>query len=273
MNLNLQQALKTAERHLNRNESLCILEHVTGLPRRDIIINDRLLSDAEARRFDEILTRRRTCEPLQYILGSWEFMGLPFTVKPGVLIPRWDTEVLAEKAVAHLRPLPHARVLDMCTGSGCIAVYLAHALPHAHITAADIDLQAVALANENARRHGVAERVECVLSDLFNGIAGTYDAIVINPPYIASGDIENLPDEVRLHEPHLALNGGPDGLGFYRRIAVKCPPYIRTGGRLFLEIGAGQRPAVENLLRHNFTDIQIYKDLSGIERVISCSTV
>jgi release factor glutamine methyltransferase len=211
--------------------------------------------------------RRAKREPLQYILGSQEFMGLDFQVSPAVLIPRHDTEVLVTEAAK--RGCGSRSILDIGTGSGCVAIALAKALPEAQVLSVDISGEALAVARDNAQRNGVSvEFVEGSLLEPFTG--RRFDMIVSNPPYIPAADLDTLQQEVRGYEPLSALDGGADGLDFYRRITQAAPDYLNPGGWLLFEVGAGQAPQVLELLgagglgKESFTVL----DPAGIERVV-----
>lgn len=205
--------------------------------------------------------RRKTGEPLQYILGEWYFMGLPFIVSPAALIPRQDTETLCEEALDLIRLRGYRKMLDICTGTGCIAVSLAK-LSGIEAEAADISSECAALAERNAKRNGV--RIFARMADLFNG-AGKFDLITANPPYITDEDMENLQREVSF-EPRLALAGGPDGLTLYRRIAREAAAHMNEGGALLMEVGYGEAEKVRALFPENVGEI--IPDLNGIPRVV-----
>ena len=211
------------------------------------------------------LIRKRSAHiPLQYLTGSQEFMGLSFFVDENVLIPRQDTEILVEEA---LRALGSGmRVLDVCTGSGCILLSLLKLCAGLEGTGTDLSEKALQVAGENARRLGV--EASFVLGDLFEPVSGKYDCIVSNPPYIASREVDALMEEVRDHEPRMALDGGEDGLYFYRKIAAQSPKYLNDRGRIFLEIGFDQGEAVAGLLAPAFDEVRIVQDLAGLDRVV-----
>ena len=228
-----------------------------------------------------LIDRRAAGEPLQYILGSQEFMGLNFAVNPSVLIPRQDTETLVELALKRAGEKKRSlSILDMCCGSGAIAVSMAHFLPKAKITACDISLEALEVARGNAARNGLNGRIEFRESDLFFmtkrkktvRIKDSFDMILSNPPYIPTQDIDTLQMEVRDHEPIKALDGGSDGLDFYRRIAEDAFGSLKKDGLMFLEIGCDQAEAVTSLLSGAgyYSEIEVHKDLTGLDRVISC---
>ena len=228
-----------------------------------------------------LIDRRAAGEPLQYILGSQEFMGLNFAVNPSVLIPRQDTETLVELALKRAGEKKRSlSILDMCCGSGAIAVSMAHFLQKAKITACDISPEALEVARGNAARNGLNGRIEFRESDLFFmtkrkktvRIKDSFDMILSNPPYIPTQDIDTLQTEVRDHEPIKALDGGSDGLDFYRRIAEDAFGSLKKDGLMFLEIGCDQAEAVTSLLSGAgyYSEIEVHKDLTGLDRVISC---
>ena len=227
----------------------------------------RPLTDGQRRAYDALLCRRQTREPLQYIEGEASFMGLSFRVAPGVLIPRQDTEILCEEALARMKP--GARVLDIGTGSGALAVSLARLGRASQVTAVDVSDAALAIARENAQRLGAAVRF--VKSDCFAALAGErFDLIVSNPPYIAREEMETLMPEVRC-EPELALAGGEDGLDYYRRIAREAPAHLLPGGCLLFEIGWRQREAVSALLRESVGEPFSLKDYGDNWRVVGAA--
>lgn len=252
---------------------------------------DRELDDDVLQRYMEMLGKRSCGYPLQYLTGTQEFMSLSFAVGPEVLIPRQETELLVETVLKFCRDRlnkagfkneRNCRVLDMGAGSGCIAVSLAYYLPGCIVTAVDISKGALDIVKKNAFNNGVEDRVFTVQSDLFENLdsklpfEGQYDVIVSNPPYIRSADIKGLHREVREHEPVEALDGGIDGLDFYRRIIREAPHYLKKGGMLAFETGYDQAAEVSKLmsarkqgLSQCFKDISIYKDLAGIDRVVA----
>ena len=223
------------------------------------------VEEAFCRRLEQIAARRSNGEPLAYILGERDFMGMPMEVDASVLIPRQETELLCEKAIALIREKGFSRVLDLCTGSGCIAVSL-RKFTGANITASDISDAALAVAKKNAAQNGT--EVNFVQSDLFLNIFGEFDLIVSNPPYISEQEYASLPAGIRAFEPALALKGGEDGLAFYRRIVRAAPAHLRPGGMLMLEIGEGQADAVRGLLKEaGFDKIAVWKDYAGLHRI------
>lgn len=222
-------------------------------------------ADAE-RRYLEAIRRRAAHAPLQYITHGQFFCGFDFYVNESVLIPRQDTEILVETV---LKDGGRGALLDLCTGSGCIAVALAKRGSFSEVTAADISEAALAVAAENARRNDV--RIALLHSDLFSASGERcFDVITANPPYIRTEDIGALAPEVREHEPRLALDGAADGLLFYRRLAGECPSRLKRGGRIYFEIGCDQAEAVQALLSaQGFTELRCVKDLNGLDRVVS----
>lgn len=265
-------------------EAAWLLGHVLGCSAGALLARRDEPLPAEAwEAYEALVARRSAREPLQYILGTAEFLGLTFRVTPAVLIPRLDTAVLVEEAVARLRawraaaggpaaPAGELRVADIGTGSGAIAVAVAHLLPEAQVVAVDVSAAALAVAEENARRNGVAGRVRFRLGDLAAPLAeegGRFAAILSNPPYIPEGDIPGLMPEVRDWEPRLALAGGQDGLAFFRRLAREAAPLLLPGGFLGVEVGIGQAPAVAALFREaGLVDVAVYRDTAGVERAV-----
>ena len=243
-----------------------LLSSATGLGRM------QLLSDLEApvpvdqmERFEVIIGHRAIGEPLQYVLGETDFMGHTFFVDARVLIPRAGTETLCEEAIR--RAQPECRVLDIGTGSGALAISIALACPQAQVTAVDISNEALWVAREN--QHALGTSVTWVQSDLFDALPGrSFDLIVSNPPYIPAGDLPGLQREVRF-EPALALDGGIDGLDFYRRIVAALPAHLVRGGSLLFEVGDGQAADVAAMMAPQFESIQILRDLAGLERVVA----
>lgn len=208
-------------------------------------------------RLEELVSRRKSGEPLQYILGKWEFMGLPFYTRHCALIPRQDTETLCEEALS----IGGKTLLDLCCGTGCIGVSLAK-LGGFEVAFGDISPDCLALARENAALNGVAGSF--VLTDMFGNISGSYDMICVNPPYIPTSELASLQAEVK-REPRLALDGGADGLDFYRRISRDYAAHLSPGGTLLMEVGAGQAEDVAEM----FPKAEIIKDICGIKRVVA----
>lgn len=233
-----------------RLDAEVLLAHVLKCKRIDLIANsDEVPADADRAAFRELIKRRVDHWPVAYLVGMKEFYLLKFEVSPAVLIPRPETETLVLEADRLLKPLAAPRVLDLCTGSGCIAVVLAHQRKAAQVTAVDISPDALDVAKRNAAAHGAADRVSFLSGDLFAPLpAGSeFDLIVSNPPYVTPGEYDALPADIREHEPRLALDGGPDGLAFYRRIATGAGAFLRAGGSVLVEIGHTQDDAVRAL--------------------------
>lgn len=250
-------------------DAALLLAHVVGLPRLDLSLAPSMsLTPEQEQRLSSLLFSRASREPLQYLLKEQCFFGLDFTVDARVLIPRPETETLCEVALAFLKTRRTPRVLDLCTGSGAIAVTIKQECPSSEVTATDISLEALTLAQENAARLGASVRF--LQGDLFAPVAGErYDAIVSNPPYIESEACEILQPEV-LREPRMALDGGKDGLDFYRAIARQAAGHLLPGGLLSMEIGDTQGLAVCELLQAEkaYTTPVIHKDLQGKDRVV-----
>jgi release factor glutamine methyltransferase len=255
-------------------DSELILAHVLGLNRLQVIVdNKKELTGKQLALYERLLDLRRRHVPVAYITGRKEFYGLEFFVRPGVLIPRPETEFSVEEALQAIKDLRNPRVADLCCGSGAIAVTLAVKSPGLVVYASDISETAVEVTRENAVKHRVEERVFFMRGDLWEpfekkGI-GDLDAVVSNPPYIPSGEIETLPEDVK-REPVMALDGGPDGLEIYRRIISKAPAFLKAGGRIIFEIGWNQAAPVKALLeKAGFEVKKVIKDYAGLDRVVS----
>jgi len=263
--------LKNADIEAPVLEAGVVLCHVLKCDRTYLYSHDdRELKQSELDAIDHMIKLRANNVPLQYILGQTEFMSLSFVVSPAVLIPRQDTEILVEKCIELVNKLNKVRVLDMCTGSGCIAVSIAHYCPDIRVVACDVSQDALGIAKINSERNGVQSRLELRWGDLFEEMSceQQFDIIVSNPPYIETETMLELQKEVRNHEPHLALDGGHDGLYFYRKITAMAPSYLAPGGYLAFEIGYNQGKSVVELMQQCFHDIVIYKDLGGNDRVV-----
>jgi release factor glutamine methyltransferase len=249
-----------------------LLEYVTGMSRTDYLLRrQEMMKDGEQERYRELAAKRAAHIPLQHLTGTQEFMGFSFCVNEHVLVPRQDTETLVEEAVSYLRLIRQkeepVRVLDLCTGSGCIAVSLKKLCPRIHMTASDLSADALTVARENGSR--LEAEITWVESDLFERLTGRFDLIVSNPPYIRTDVIETLSEEVRCHEPYQALDGHEDGLFYYRRIIQQAHEYLHAGGSLMFEIGYDQGSEVADLMRQNgFTGVEVKKDLAGADRVV-----
>ena len=244
-----------------------LLEYVTGISRASYFGDPkREVPKEQAESYREVILRRAGHIPLQHITGEQEFMGYTFLVNPDVLIPRQDTETLTEEALKFTKP--GMKVLDMCTGSGCILISLLKSCPRLKGTGCDISEKALKMARENGRRLQV--EASWIQSDLFEQISERFDLIVSNPPYIRTGVIEELQEEVRLHDPWIALDGKKDGLYFYRRIIAESTGYIRDNGAMMFEIGHDQAEDVVRLMEEaGYTQIRVKKDLAGLDRVVT----
>ena len=243
-----------------------LLEEVCGTDRNDLLVHgDKEVPPEQCDRYVEYIQRRQKREPLQQITGYQEFMGLRFKVTPDVLIPRQDTETLVEEVMRYLHDGMH--LLDMCTGSGCILLSLLKYSNDCEGTGCDISEKALKVAEENAEM--LSLNASFVQSNLFENISGKYEFIVSNPPYIPTGVIPTLMEEVRDHEPVSALDGREDGLYFYREIVEKAGEYLYPGGMLFFEIGYDQAEKVSSLMREaGYQEVTVCKDLAGLDRVV-----
>lgn len=280
--MTLRDVLKKGQLYLEENQipdaeidAWYLLEHIlkeklgTAIGKAWFLAHQEEIADQKLYdKYGELLYRRGCRIPLQHLTGEQEFMGIPFQVNEKVLIPRQDTEILVEEVIKVLRP--GMRVLDMCTGSGCIVISLMHYVPGIFATAADMSFDALEVARVNAAARQL--EIDFRQGDLFETVEGEYDVIVSNPPYIPTKEIEQLMPEVKKYDPAAALDGGKDGLSFYRRITAESKKYLRQGGRLMLEIGSGQGAAVSQLMTEaGYTEIYLVKDLAGHERVAAGS--
>lgn len=274
----LAQRLAAATRilaHVSESPRLdaeLLLAHALGLTRSALLA--RLHEDLPAPEFESLVERRKAHEPVAHILGEWEFFSLPVYTQRPILVPRPETEHLVEAVLAFIGDRP-ARFLDLCTGTGCVAVAIAANAPAGRGVATDIQPAAVALARRNVERHGLESRVRVYEGDLFDALPpeeAAFDAICANPPYVADAEWNILAPDIRLHEDPRALKAGPDGLDLIRRIADGAPRWLRPGGLLALEIGDGQYDAVARLLEaRGYGDVGFRKDLAGIRRIVSAT--
>ncbi len=263
---NIPDARLNAERLLSR---------VLGLNRVQLYLQfENILTHTQLDNFRESVKRRLNNEPLQYILGETEFMSLPFKLNSSVLIPRPDTEILVEQVLEDTSKDMEVNVLDIGTGSGNIAISLAHYLPKSRVVAVDISQEALDVARENALLNQVNGRIRFIREDVFDSsfamkLGDRFDRIVSNPPYISETEFYTLPEEVRNFEPHIALRDGADGLTFHRRISQVANEMLTPGGKIFLEVGQGQWKEVERILEQaGFQNVTVTKDLAGIDRVL-----
>ncbi len=250
-----------------------LLLHTLGNSRASFYADpSRTLTPAELSSYDALIQRRLTNQPIQYIIGEQEFYGLALRVTPAVLIPRPETEHLVETVLSELDHSTPLRILDVGTGSGAIAIALAHHLPHAHVTAVDISPAALEIATANAARYHLTGRIDFLESDLLGGLAGTsfdadgWDAIVSNPPYVPSTDRDSLQPQVRDFEPSNALFAGPTGLDIYRHLIPQAHAALKSQGLLALEIGHGQRDQLAALFA-GWNGVRFVNDLQSIPRV------
>ena len=244
-----------------------LLEFICHTDRNALYVHgDQEIEDEKMQDFLQLIEKRAVHIPLQHLTGEQNFMGLDFLVNEHVLIPRQDTEILVEEIMRDLHD--GIRILDMCTGSGCILLSLLHYSNDCSGVGVDVSEDALAVARQNADRLAEKQAV-FIQSDLFEKVEGSFDLIVSNPPYIRSQEIAGLMPEVREHEPHLALDGKDDGLHFYREIIKGAMPHLKRGGQLFFEIGYDQGEAVQALLAANgYTEIAVVKDYAGLDRVV-----
>lgn len=255
-----------------RLDTEILLAHVRGCRRIQLYTNfDTPLTDAERAAMRTLVQRRAQAEPVAYLVGHREFFSLEMRVTADVLIPRPETELLVLAALEQSQGLASPGILDLCTGSGCVAIACAVRAPNAQVTAVDISPAALAVAQENAATHRVDRRVRFLTGDLFAPLASgeLFDIIVSNPPYVSTTEWDSLPPDVR-HEPRLALEAGPDGLSILRRIIQAAPHFLKPGGLLALEFSPEQAPAVLQLAEesHGYSHLQIQKDVAGLQRML-----
>lgn len=290
MSIQLKELIVVGENRLRdagvtdaKIDAKLLLMHQLHYDERKIFMNwARKLEEDDCMDYFELLDRRAAGEPTQYIIGEQEFMGYNFIVDPRVLIPRQDTEILVEKVLEYASINNKAvKVLDLCTGSGAIAVSLACKNANLKITASDISEDALDVATNNAATNDVLKRIDFVKSDLFSGLktgfrGQKFDIIVSNPPYIRSSVLPTLQREIFEHEPMLALDGGEDGLECYKRIIAEAPKYMRKEGALFLEIGHDRSEDIQKLIKDSgqFKDnAEVVKDFAGLDRVVVAKVI
>ncbi len=281
--MTIAQAIQEAETRLRKSgvpdprfDAELLMRHSLGRDRAWLLAHLREeFPEPVMRRFQYLIARRSRREPAQYLIGTQEFWGLEFVVTPDVLIPRPETELVVEEALKALQGAKAPLVIDLCTGSGCIAAAVAHGAPGARVFGTDRSDKALALARENARRIGVSDLIRFLEGDLFGPLAelnlkGRVDAITANPPYISSGDMAGLQPEVRDFEPALALDAGPRGTEIAVRIIADAPAFLKPGGVLAMEMGMGQGPALREAATRTeaYDSLSVLPDLAGIERVI-----
>ncbi len=256
-------------------ESWQILSTAAGKTREELLRDETLFtSDEVIKAVQSMVARRRREEPLAYVLGEWSFHHLDFYVDKTALIPRIDTEILAELAISELRKYSgNTRALDLCAGTGCLGITIASAVKTCRSVLVELDDGPLELCKRNIRRHKLTGRVVQLKGDVTlppSPALGQFDVVVCNPPYIATGEIPYLDASVKEYEPHLALDGGPDGLKFYRAVAELWKPALKQGGTLFFEVGIDQAKQVATIMaRAGYTRILITRDTNKIERVVS----
>ncbi len=267
--------LATAGVDAPRVDAEWLLAHVLGCARAELALRMHASLDAaQQKEWDSLLAQRARRIPLQHILGTAIFCGLEITVNSHVLVPRPETELLAERAWTFAAQQPAPRVLDFGTGSGCLAIVLAAHCPDAQVWALDVSPKALAVARANAERHGLAGRIEFCEGDGRERLPGddVFDLVLANPPYIPTGELSVLQTEVREHDPALALDGGADGLEFYRTLAALALPRLQPEGRLMLEVGDGQAEAVAALLTEaGWAEPELLPDLNNVLRMVIAS--
>lgn len=276
----VRRVLEWTIRHLQergsetpRLDAEVLLAHAWGCPRIQLYTRyDEPLPPEVRAAMRELVKRRAAAEPVAYLVGRREFFSLDFEVQPGVFIPRPSTETLVVEALKLMEQWDAPRILDLCTGSGCIAVTLAHAHTGAAVTAVDLHPLAVTVAQRNAARHDVAQRVTLLLGDLYAPLppGETFDLIVSNPPYVREDELPNLPPDVREHEPLLALSAGADGLDVVRRIVAGLSSRLRAPGGLLIELSPEHAPEAHRLLTATglFRTVDLVRDLDRVERVL-----
>ncbi|VAX36113.1 Peptide chain release factor N(5)-glutamine methyltransferase [hydrothermal vent metagenome] len=281
----VRQILEWTTAHLQKHgsdsarlDAEILLAHARQCQRIDLYTryND-ILSDNDRTAMRELVQRRANAEPVAYLVGHREFFSLEFHVTPHVLIPRPDTETLVIELLELIKPIAHPSVLDLCTGSGCIAIASAVNSPQAKVTATDLSKEALAIAAKNSQQHSMQNSIQFYQGDLFKALptGSSYDLIVSNPPYVREDEYLTLADDILQHEPRLALVSGADGLDCIRSVINNAPQYLTSGGHLLIEFSPEQATAVASLMKENgaYKNITLIKDLSGKERAIKAITL
>ena len=278
--LTIEELLKKAQQELTeakidtpRLDAEILLARILEKPRTYLMTwPEREVESEAAQKFQTWMGRRLNFEPVAYILGDQEFYGHLFQVSPAVLIPRPETEHLVEKALEWCRAneLKSPKILDLCTGSGCVGLTVALEIPGAEVTLSELSPEAKSVALQNRNHHGLQDRVQVLEGDLFEPVAGAqpFDLILANPPYVEESYVDQMQKDVRDYEPHLALFAPEDGLSLIRRIIAESPGFLKPGGLLALEIGAGQSSRVNALWGQSWKSSGIIKDLSGHDRTV-----
>lgn len=276
--MKIEELLREGKKVLEKNNieeasiiSRSLLQYVLKIDRNKLVINkDEEVENNKENEYIGYIKEVAAGKPIQYITNRQEFMGLSFFVDENVLIPQPDTEILVEEAIKYANQIKeNVEILDMCTGSGCIGVALAKHVKNAKVTLVDISTKALEVAKKNAKENEVKEKVNFIQSDMFENIKSKFDVIVSNPPYIKTKVINELDLQVQ-NEPHLALDGGENGLKFYEILINEAPKYLKENGKIFLEIGYDQKKEVEKLARNSklYKEIETVKDLANNDRVI-----
>lgn len=271
--LEIRRQLRAADSGDPTLEARELVAFACGKTREELLRDSRLYVTPEVEaRVRALVQRHLDGEPTAYLIGEWEFYGLPLDISRDVLIPRPDTEVLAGLAIDFVKTQGACRVLDLCAGSGCIGLAVASQCPESRVVLGELSEGALRICRQNIRRNGLSGRVVPMQMDALApppAQLGEFRCLVSNPPYIPAGDIPGLDPSVRDYEPHMALDGGADGLDFYRNLAREWKNALTVGGKIFLEVGIGQADDVLRLLRaQGFGDLEITKDLNGIPRVV-----
>ena len=271
--MDIRQELRQAGIEAATLEARELVCYAAGKTRQELTRDARLyVPQTVEQQVRALVDRHLAGEPVAYLIGEWEFYGLPLDISEHVLIPRPDTEVLAEKAIEFVRTLDECRVLDLCAGSGCVGLAIASQAPKARVTLAELSEGALRICRQNIRRNGLSGQVVPLPMDVMAGPPahmGEFDCIVSNPPYIPRADIEGLDVSVKDYEPLMALDGGEDGLDFYRTICRDWQDVMHPGTRLYFEVGIGQADDVLRIMRaQGFGDIQVVDDGAGIPRVV-----
>ena len=271
--LEIRRQLRAADSGVPTLEARELVAFACGKTREELLRDSRLYVTPEVEaRVRALVQRHLDGEPTAYLIGEWEFYGLPLDISRDVLIPRPDTEVLAGLAIDFVKTQGACRVLDLCAGSGCIGLAVASQCPESRVVLGELSEGALRICRQNIRRNGLSGRVVPMQMDALApppAQLGEFRCLVSNPPYIPAGDIPGLDPSVRDYEPHMALDGGADGLDFYRNLAGEWKNALTVGGKIFLEVGIGQADDVLRLLRaQGFGDLEITKDLNGIPRVV-----
>ena len=271
--LDIRRRLRAADSGDPTLEARELVAFACGKTKEELLRDSRLYVTPEVEaRVRALVQRHLDGEPTAYLIGEWEFYGLPLDISRDVLIPRPDTEVLAGLAIDFVKTQGACRVLDLCAGSGCIGLAVASQCPESRVVLGELSEGALRICRQNIRRNGLSGRVVPMQMDALApppAQLGEFRCLVSNPPYIPAGDIPGLDPSVRDYEPHMALDGGADGLDFYRNLAGEWKNALTVGGKIFLEVGIGQADDVLRLLRaQGFGDLEITKDLNGIPRVV-----